>query len=337
MIKLRPYQNEDFSQVAALWNKEATKYHYKPLDEVSFANTFIHHRYFDAECTWVGEENGKIIAFASGVTGDDLPLGDVAGYITTVIAQFDDETTAAASNAEQSNTREHDLYQQLLSQLEARFIELGKKQAELLFFNPIKLIWSIPSQPKHEHNNAPGIVKEMPLYEHLLARGYIDRATQCGMYLPLGDFTIPEDILQKEAKAKQLGYQITFYDERIHRGLDTLLEALDNPQWEKDVLSFAAKNAPIVVAVHELECVGFAGPIIRQENGRAFFCGIGVHPQHEGHGLGSTLFFRMVEAFQNTGCDYISLFTGKNNPAIRIYQKAGFSIEKEFSILRKEL
>ncbi|MNZ95079.1 Acetyltransferase (GNAT) family protein [compost metagenome] len=70
-------------------------------------------------------------------------------------------------------------------------------------------------------------------------------------------------------------------------------------------------GAPLVVAVRGNEVVGFAGPIVSEPNGRAFFCGIGVHPEHEGHGLGSVLFFRMVEAFQHAGCQYISLFTGK--------------------------
>ncbi|MNI07023.1 Mycothiol acetyltransferase [compost metagenome] len=221
--------------------------------------------------------------------------------------------------------------------LEERFQELGKKQADVLFFNPVKLIWNIPSAPQHEHNNAPGISKDQPLYEALIARGYEDRATQCGMYLKLGSFIVPEDILGKEAKANNKGYYVEPYVPELHTGLEATLAALENPQWEKDVVSFVKDGAPLVVAVHGNEVVGFAGPIISQPNGRAFFCGIGVHPEHEGHGLGSVLFFRMVEAFQNVGCQYISLFTGSNNPAIRIYQKAGFNIEKQFSILRREL
>lgn len=323
MMNIIPFTSDYTSGVVELWNKEATKYHYKPFTEETFVQAFIEHQHYDPQCMWVGCEDGKVIAFAAGCSGDDLPLGDVAGYITCVIV---DTATAQKSD-----------YNALIWLLEKRFLELGKKQAEVLFFNPTKLIWTMPSEPRHEHNNAPGISKEQPLYEALIERGYADRATQCGMYLPLGQFTIPADVMNKEDKANRLGYKISEYDANVHTELDALLAALQNPQWQKDITQFAQQGVPIVMAIYGTQCVGFAGPIVREHNGRAFFSGIGVHPAHEGHGLGSVLFFRMVEAFQHAGCDYVTLFTGSNNPAIRIYQKAGFTIEKEFSILRKEL
>lgn len=320
-MQIRPFSIEDLGAVVALWNREAAKYDYKAFTEQEFQETWLNHPYYDAECIWVGCYESRIVGFAAGCSGDDLPLGDVAGYITTVIMDAD-----VASP-------EH--YDAFLSLLEERFRQLGKKQAEVLFFNPVKLKWTIPSAPQHEHNNAPGISKDLPLYGALIARGYEDRATQCGMYLRLGSFRVPEDILTKEARAQGEGYAVTSYTPDLHTGLQSTLAALQNPQWEKDVAAYVKDGAPLVVAVYGNEVVGFAGPILLEPNGRAFFCGIGVHPEHEGHGLGSILFFRMVEAFQNAGCQYISLFTGSNNPAIRIYLKAGFTIEKQFSILRR--
>ncbi|MNO22509.1 putative acetyltransferase [compost metagenome] len=323
MMQIRPFSIEDHSAVVELWNREATKYDYKPFTEQEFQNTFIDHPYFDADCIWVGCNEKGIVGFAAGCSGDNLSLGDVAGYITSVIIDADVASL--------------ELYDAFLLLLEERFQQLGKKQADVLFFNPVKLKWNIPSAPQHEHNNAPGISKDQPLYEALIARGYEDRATQCGMYLKLGSFIVPENILGKEAKANRNGYYVTLYAPDLHTGLEATLAALQNPQWEKDVVAYVKDGAPLVVAVYGNEVVGFAGPIILEPNGRAFFCGIGVHPEHEGHGLGSVLFFRMVEAFQNVGCQYISLFTGSNNPALRIYQKAGFNIEKQFSILRRGL
>lgn len=322
-MQIRPFSMEDLSAVVALWNREATRYDYKPLTEQEFQDTFVHHSYFDAECIWVGCNETGVAGFAAGCSGEDLPLGDVAGYITSVIID-----SAAASM---------ELYDAFVRRMETRFRQLGKKQAEVLFFNPVKLKWTIPSAPQHEHNNAPGISKDQPLYEALIARGYADRATQCGMYLKLGGFSVPEDITGKESKASKEGYQVTLYAPAVHKGLEATLAALENPQWEKDVAAHVKNDEPLVVAVYGNEVVGFAGPIILEPDGRAFFCGIGVHPEYEGHGLGSILFFRMVEAFQNAGGQYISLFTGSNNPALRIYQKAGFNIEKKFSILRREL
>lgn len=322
-MHIRPYTNADLSAVVALWNQEATKHDYKPFNEREFQDTFIDHAYFDEKCIWVGCKDESIVGFAAGCSGQDLPLGEVAGYITCVIVDAD----AAAP----------ELYDAFLTVMENRFQELGKRQAEVLFFNPVKLKWLIPGTQRHEHNNAPGISKDLPLYDALIARGYADRATQCGMYLRLGNFAVPEDIIGKETSAQGKGYEVRLYDPSLHAGLESTLAALQNPQWEKDVPAYVKDGAPLVVAVNGQEVVGFAGPIIVEPSGRAFFCGIGVHPEHEGHGLGSVLFFRMVEAFQNAGCQYISLFTGSNNPAIRIYQKAGFTIARTFSILRREL
>lgn len=140
-----------------------------------------------------------------------------------------------------------------------------------MFFNPVKLKWSIPSAPQHEHNNAPGISKDLPLYEALMARGYEDRATQCGMYLKLGSFIVPEDILDKETNANSKDYYITSYVPDLHTGLEATLAALQNPQWKKDIVTYVKVDAPLVVAVYGNEVVGFAGPIISQSNGRAFF------------------------------------------------------------------
>ncbi|MFC6333987.1 GNAT family N-acetyltransferase [Paenibacillus septentrionalis] len=319
---IRQYAADDLPEVVALWNEEAVKHHYKGLTNESFNSTFIEQPYYDPECVLVAcSEQNELVGFAAGCTGDDLPLGDVAGYITCVWVK---------------EGSDQQLVHQLVERLEQRFVQLGKVQAEVLFFNPIKLVWNMPSEPKHEHNNAPGISKDLPLYHCLIERGYADRATQCGMYLKLGEFVVPDDIVAKEQRAAEKGYTVTRFDPAVHHELQGLLAALGNPQWQREILEAAAQRVPFVVAALDDQCVGFAGPIVRQDNGRAYFSGIGVHPEHEGHGLGSVLFFRMVEAFQQVGCEYSSLFTGSNNPAIRIYEKAGFTIEKQFSILRKE-
>lgn len=85
MLQIRPFSIEDHSAVVELWNREATKYDYKPFTEREFQDTFIDHPYFDADCIWVGCDEKGIVGFAAGCCGDDLPLGDVAGYITSVI------------------------------------------------------------------------------------------------------------------------------------------------------------------------------------------------------------------------------------------------------------
>ncbi|TJY42299.1 GNAT family N-acetyltransferase [Cohnella pontilimi] len=309
--------------VIDLWNAEAVKDGYKEMTEESFARTFTGHPNFDPEAAFLLVEDGRAVGFACGCTGDELPLGDVAGYITCIVLAGDRRTD--------------DRYNEMLGALENRFRELGKKQAEVLFFNPMMLPWYIPNTPKHEHNNAPGVPVESDLYRFLLRAGYTDRARQHAMYLPLAGFRVPEEIRDKEAKALSEGYSVELYDAGKVVGVEVMLEALGNPLWKREISQSTASGVPVVMASCRGAAAGFAGPVIRQENGRGYFAGIGVHPDHEGHGLGSILFNKLCEAFRNIGTEYMSLYTGYNNPALRIYEKAGFQKVKEFAVMRREL
>lgn len=309
--------------VIDLWNAEALQEGYKEMTVESFRRILLLNPYFDPENTFVLLEDSRVIGFACGCTGDDLPLGNVAGYLTCIVLAGDRRTD--------------DNYGLLLQRVESRFRALGKKQADVLFFNPMMLPWYIPDTPKHEHNNAPGVPVEGALYPFLLSHGYAERARECAMYLPLAGFQIPEDIRAKEARAASEGYTVELYDPLKINGVKEMLDALNNSLWSREIPQSIADGVPVLMAVHRGEAVGFAGPVIRQANGRGYFAGIGVHPDHEGHGLGSVLFFKLCEAFRGIGTEYMSLYTGKTNPAIRIYEKAGFRTVKEFAVMRKEL
>jgi ribosomal protein S18 acetylase RimI-like enzyme len=316
------WDNRYIHGVTALWNKEAVKEGYKELTEQSFVAIFLSNPYFDRESAFVLLESDQVKGFSCGCTGNDLPLGDAAGYITCIVLSGDNKT--------ETN------YRKMLNALENRFRELGKKQAEVLFFNPIHLPWYIPGTPKHEHNNAPGVPIDSALYPFLLSQGYVERARECAMYLNLDGFSIPEDIRTKEAKAAAQGYRVELFDPVKHSGVDEMLSGFDNPLWQREISQNVADRVPVVIAANEGKAVGFAGPVIRQDNGRGYFAGIGVHPDHEGHGLGSILFFQLCEAFRNIRTEYMSLYTGRSNPAIHIYEKAGFKTVKEFAIMRRE-
>jgi len=317
------WENRFAPDVIRLWNEEMVRDGYKEMTDESFGRIFLSSPYFDPEGTFVLLEHGRVAGFACGCAGDDLPLGNAAGYLTCVAAN--------------PGAGQEDRYALLLGALERRFLELGKTQADALFFNPMQLPWYIPCTPGHEHNNAPGIPSGSALHAFLLRRGYAERAVQCAMYLPLGGFTVPEEIKARQARAGEIGYSVGLYESSAVGGLGELLEGLGNPLWTAEIARCAAEGIPFVVAAHEGRAAGFAGPVIRQANGRGYFAGIGVHPAHEGHGLGTVLFFRLCEAFREIGTDYMSLYTGSSNPALRIYEKAGFRTVKTFATMRREL
>ncbi|UNK20662.1 GNAT family N-acetyltransferase [Paenibacillus sp. N3/727] len=319
---LESWKHEYTDAVIDLWNVEAVKDGYKELTEQSFDHIFLSSPYFDPKNTFVWLVSDQVKGFACGCTGDDLPLGNVAGYITCIVLSDDVKTD--------------DHYKQMLDAVENRFRQCGKKQSDVLFFNPMMLPWYIPNTPQHEHNNAPGVPVDSSLYAFLVRQGYIERARECAMYLNLAEFIFPEQSKSKEDKAAEHGYYVELFDPNKHYGVAEMLQGFDNPLWQKEIAQSTSDGVPVVIAEHHGKVVGFAGPVIRQDNGRGYFSGIGVHRDHEGHGLGSILFFKLCEAFKNIGTDYMSLYTGSTNPAIRIYEKAGFQTVKQFSVMRRE-
>lgn len=83
------------SEVIDLWNREAVKDGYKEPTKSSFDRVFTSNPYFDRETVrLLLDDSGRVRGFACGCTGDDLPLGEAAGYITCIVLAEDHQTEA---------------------------------------------------------------------------------------------------------------------------------------------------------------------------------------------------------------------------------------------------
>jgi ribosomal protein S18 acetylase RimI-like enzyme len=317
------YISQDTEDIINLWNRAAVKLGYKEMDTACFTQIFTKNPYFHSDHTFVMKEDGAVVGFACACVGDDIPLGKVSGYITCILLDEKYET--------------RDNYRKFMDLLEDSFAKSGRIQSDILFFNPMMLPWYIKGTDRHEHNNAPGVFKNSRLYQELMDYGYEERATECAMHMNLDNYAIPATIWEKVERAAKDGYQVSLFDKSKHYDLDTMLQKLDNPLWEKEIKEAAREGAPVLVAAQNGRTVGFAGPIRRQESGRGYFTGIGVNKEHEGHGLGTILFFLLCKEEKKVGAGYMSLYTGKTNPAAKIYLQAGFHIVEEFAVMRKEL
>lgn len=74
-MMLATWDRKYSGDVIALWNEEAVRDGYKELTEASFEAIFVSNAYFDPENTFVLLDAGRVIGFACGCTGQDLPLG----------------------------------------------------------------------------------------------------------------------------------------------------------------------------------------------------------------------------------------------------------------------
>ena len=161
-MKLRLYERADAPEVLRLWNTAGAAAGYAPLDAGKLDELLLAHPAFCGESTFVLEEKGALRGFAAGCTGDTLAQGAVRGYVSCVLL---DETCDTAENTAL-----------LLGAVEDSFRAKGKSVAAVTFFNPLRLPWIIPGTDGHRHNNMPGIAKDIPLYERMLALGYREAA-----------------------------------------------------------------------------------------------------------------------------------------------------------------
>lgn len=317
------YQEADARQVFGLWNTSGVKQGYVPFDFPQFEKALVRHPYFNGKHAFVLKDKEDICGFVCGCEGDSLPFGKERGYFTCLLLDEAHDSKEAT--------------ELLLAALEESFRNAGKTCIVSTCFNPMKLPWFLPDTPRHQHNNAPGIAVDTPLYRRMTEYGYQDRNRECAMYLDLEHFQgIPEHVRQLEKKAASEGYSVQWYDGRKHTGLREMVEATGNSMWIEEI-PYAAEHINMLVALKENSVAGFTGPVYPEETGRGYFAGIAVSPLHERHGLGTFLFYRLCMAEQEAGSRYMSLFTGIDNHARKIYLDAGFCEKRIFSVMLKEI
>ncbi len=316
---IRTYTPSDALALYGLWSTLGKAAGYAPLSLPQFQTLFLEHSDFSPALTFLWEEDGAVTGFAAGCTGSHIPRGDVRGYVSLVLASTDEATAG------------------LLDALEHAFRKLGKTESAVTFFNPIRLPWVIPGTQGHQHNNMPGIATDLPLFRQMLDAGYREAAREWAMHLDLAGWTSPPWVRDKARAMAQKGLTVDFYRPGVHTHLQEMADSLGNPQWSAEIPAAGAEGLPLLVALSDNRCAGFAGPIYPEPTGRGYFAGIGIDPRFQRLGLGTVLFFRLVQAEQAAGAGYMSLFTGANNPAKSIYQSAGFSHCRSFGVMIKEL
>ena len=320
---IRNYLPGDGLALLHIWNTAGVRDGFAPLDQGDFEQILLNHPDFSPEFTFVLEEEGKILGFCNGCTGDHIPRGKERGYVSCVLLanEADSDENAAL----------------LLDALEDAFRKAGRIHGAVTCFNPIRLPWVIPGTDNHQHNNAPGIAIDIPLYQRMLNRGYKEGSRERAMYLDLAQYETPQWIEEKAQRMAEKGRTVGRYDPQLHTGLEEMVEALGNPMWSAEIPAAGRNGMDLLVALQDNVCAGFTGPVNPEKTGRGYFAGIGVAPQFEKRGFGTLLFYRLLDREKETGAQYMSLFTGEKNHAGEIYLGAGFRVVRRFAVMLKEL
>lgn len=322
---IRELMSSDIPKVIKLWNNSCNEnFLYKPLKEEVFRETF-----FKCKGNYICINNEEVIGFANGVYRKDLLPGekyeDVPGYITMVIVKEDKRRLGIGRN--------------LVEETENYLRNEGKKKVRIDFFNPINLPWYIPNSNNHDHPNAPGVDIKGDGYEFFKAIGYRERTQEVSMYRQLKEFTLGEKMKSKEIELQKNEIVIEYYNKDKHYGLEDFFDNLKNEYWRKDILDNLSleKPYPFLIAAYNNKICGFAGPLQIEESGRGRFCGIGVEPNYEGKGIGKLLFFKLCNSFKKEGAEFMSLFTGINGNARKMYADAGFNVIRTWALFEREV
>ena len=310
---VRSFHSSDAEGLLHLWNTLGTAMGYAPLNPEALDRLIWAHPAFSPAHTFLLERDGAIRGFALGCVQGNR------GHLGCVLAVT--EADAAC----------------LVSAVEEAFRDSGCSESMVSFWCPIRLPWVIPDTSGHQHNNLPGVPADLPLHGGLKNLGYHPKSREIAMYLDLSAFEIPAAVEEKAARMAREGYTVALYDAGKHRGLKEMVDTLGNPLWSQEIPAAGESGLKLLVGLKDDQVAGFAGPVYPEESGRGYFSGIGVGACFEGHGLGKLLFYRLCREEKQAGAAYMSLFTGKENPARRIYEGAGFRACREFDVMKKSL
>lgn len=320
---LRNYQPGDARGLLALWNTAGAQMGYAPLEEQKLRKLLTEHPDFSPRFSFVLEEDNCLVGFINGCAGAHIAGGEPWGYISCLIL--------APQADSEANTR------LLLGSLEQAFREAGLTRSLVSYFNPIRLPWVMPGTGGHQHNNVPGVPVDLPLHQRMLDLGYQESDREIGLHYDLANHVTPEWVEAKAAKMAARGYTVARYDATIHTGLDEMVAALNNTMWSAEIPAAGRAGMDLLVALKDNVCAGFTGPCYPEETGRGYLAGVAVAPQYEGNGLGTLLFYRLLQRDKEVGAKYMSIFTGIDNHAKFIYFNAGFQIVRTFALVHKDL
>jgi len=311
---IRTFGPKDLAPVVALWNRCLTK---DPITEERFWQLFLLDCNFDPAGALVADVDGTPVGFLHVIVRK-FPLGSLGleptrGWITVfcVDPAFRRQGIGSA------------LLEAGLEFLRAR----GRTE-----------VWCNGYAPYYVF---PGIDEEYTeALSFMQAKGFTSFSSAVAMGMRLEGVRTPERVRQRYAELQQEGYEV-----RLFRREDTLplLDFMEKhfAHWTPSVLDgLQHGNLEILVATHRGEIVGFTqwentyNDPPRGAQGR--FGPFGVRPDLRSKGIGSVIFYTLIERVTGNGARYLWFgWAGGRN--LSFYERAGCTVTRKFQLFRRAL
>lgn len=307
-INIRQYQVNDLDEVIKLWNRSLKRDYISPT---LFQHKVLADSNFNPQGCLIAEDQEKIIGFMLGIIRQ-MPLENIGlqkdlGWITVF---FVDE-----------NYRRQGIGQKLLNGVLNYFHQQQKKKIYVANYVPNYFF--------------PGVDLEIyqEAYQFLLKNGFVDKQRVLGMGNELQDMVMPLSASQKVLDLQEKGLYIQDFEKKYTYSLLNFLRTEFPGDWAETIVQKikADREDEIVLAVKDEQVLGYC-----QFTG-AHFGPFGVSERLRGEGLGSLLFWRVVEKMKARGHHFIWLaWTGGD--AARFYREKGnLHQTRESSIMLKIL
>ena len=178
------------------------------------------------------------------------------------------------------------------------------------------------------------------------------------MYMNLSGYRLPPKVEEIREKLKSEGIYTGPYDATWNCGFDKMCDGVGSEYWrnvlrtEIEAWKTGRPNADprmwadgippkgprtLLTAVHDGQIVGFTGPVDLQKSGRGWFTGICTDPAFEGRGIATVLFNLLMDEFVREGARFSTLFTGLDNHARKVYERAGMRPARQFNLMSMAL
>jgi mycothiol synthase len=306
LVLYRHYQGGDEEDLVACWNRAL------PKDQISLSRlvstTLLDQNFSELGLIEARDGTGELRGFVHAVTAGEG--GD--GWVTALVVD--------------PASRRQGVGRALLGQAEEFLSEKGCTRALVSpyapgYYYPGVFLGRYPGSPE--------------LFE---ACGYRRVASVVAMDLLLADYEVPENAAQRKARLEAEGWRF---------GPATV-------GWYTRLVSFCSTFSDDWAAVVRAALRGGAGEqalvatLGEQVGGFAIygafrgsldrFGPFGVAPELRGQGIGNVLLHATLKEMASRGlhCAWF-LWTGEQDAAFRLYEKAGFSVTRRFGIYERRL
>ena len=300
-VNVREYRVGDFKGVVLLWNKMLKR---DGISEREFMLKVLGDWNFSPKGCFVAEAEGNVVGFMLGIVRlnplEGIGMQEELGWITSFFVDEEYQRQGIGS--------------EMLGRVMEYFREMGRKTVNVSTYVPN---YFMPGVDVDAYKNG---------HAFLLKHGFAKRegGDVVGMANELQDMVVPKKVKQQVKDLKTEGIELKMFEEKYAFSLLNFLRREFAGDWASVIVEKMKKGTDkeIIVAVsprgegEEEEVLGYV-----QWNG-AHFGPFGVSEELRGKGIGSILFWQVVEQMKKAGEHFIWLaWTGGD--AARFYQEKG--------------